>query len=243
MMRDIWTVARKEWQEVFMPDGSLAGGAWSEGLIVVGALGVFIALQIGPDWITSEVALYWLWLPLLQMTGMIAESVAGERERRTLETLLTSRLDDRSILFGKLLAALAYGWVLTLLSLGLGVVTVSVVYGHGTVLLYSPALGVSVLGLALLGGLFVALVGVLISLSAPTVRQAYQRLSIALLLAFLPLFGTQYLPAAWREQILPTEQNWFLVALAAASVLLLVDGWLLAHVMARFRRPVLMTRY
>ena len=110
MIRDTWTVARKEWREVFMPCGSLWGGAWSEGLIVVGALGIFIALQIGPSWVTSEVALYWLWLPLLQMTGMIAESIAGERERRTLETLLASRLDDRAILFGKLLAALAYGW-------------------------------------------------------------------------------------------------------------------------------------
>jgi hypothetical protein len=54
MLRDTWTVARKEWQEVFMPDGSLAGGAWSEGLIVVGALGVFIALQIGPSWVTYQ---------------------------------------------------------------------------------------------------------------------------------------------------------------------------------------------
>jgi ABC-2 type transport system permease protein len=243
VIRDTWTVARKEWQEVFMPDGSLAGGAWSEGLIVVGALGVFIALQIGPSWVTSEVALYWLWLPLLQMTGMIAESVAGERERRTLETLLASRLDDRSILFGKLLAALAYGWVLTLLSLVLGAATVSLAYGQGSLLFYSVSLGVSVLGLALLGGLFVALVGVLISLSAPTVRQAYQRLSIALLLAFLPLFSSQYLPSEWRQAVFPTEQNWFLIALAAGSALLLVDGWLLAAAMARFRRPGLMTRY
>ncbi len=48
MIRDTWTVARKEWQELFMPSGSLWGGAWSEGLIVVCALGIFIALQIGP---------------------------------------------------------------------------------------------------------------------------------------------------------------------------------------------------
>jgi ABC-2 type transport system permease protein len=242
-MRDTWTVARKEWQEVFMPGGSLAGGAWSEGLIVVGALGVFIALQIGPSWVTSEVALYWIWLPLLQMTGMIAESIAGERERRTLETLLASRLDDRAILFGKLLAALAYGWALTLLSLGLGAATVSMVYGQGSLLFYSVSLGVGVLGLALLGGLFVALVGVLISLSAPTVRQAYQRLSIALLLAFLPLFSSQYLPLQWRLVLLPTDQNWFLIALAAGSALLLVDAWLLALAMGRFRRPRLMTKY
>jgi hypothetical protein len=47
MIRDTWTVARQEGQEVFMPGGSLAGDARSEGLIVVGALDMFIALQIG----------------------------------------------------------------------------------------------------------------------------------------------------------------------------------------------------
>ncbi len=242
MIRDTWTVARKEWQELFLPGGSVWGGAWSEALIVVGALGIFIALQIGPSWVTSEVALYWIWLPLLQMTGMIAESIAGERERRTLETLLASRLDDRAILFGKLLAALTYGWVLTLLSLALGAATVSIAYGQGHLLFYSVSLGTSIFGLVLLGGCFVAVLGVLISLSAPTVRQAYQRLSVALLLAFLPLFSSQYLPPDWRQALLPSDANWFLVAIAAGSALLLLDAWLLALAMARFRRPRLMTR-
>lgn len=242
MIRDVLTVARKEWRELFLPDGSLWGGAWSEGLIVVGALGIFIALQIGPAWVTSEVALYWLWLPLLQMSGMIAESVAGERERRTLETLLASRLNDRTILFGKLVAALVYGWVLTILSLGLGAITVTMAYGQGRLLFYPVSVGVSVLGLALLGGFFIALLGVLISLTAPTVRQAYQRLSIALLLLFLPLFSTQYLPPAWRVALLPTEQNWLLTALAAGSALVVIDAWLLAVAVRRFRRPRLLAK-
>jgi ABC-2 type transport system permease protein len=237
MIRDTWTVARKEWQELFMPGGSLWGGAWSEGLIVVGALGIFIAMQIGPAWLTTEAPLYWLWLPLLQMTGMISESIAGERERRTLETLLASRLEDRAILFGKLVAALAYGWILTLLSLLLGAGTVSLVYGEGHPQFYSVPIGVSVLGLALLGGVLVAAVGVLISLSASTVRQAYQRLSIALLLAFLPIFSIQYLPETWRSAVLPTRQNWLLVVLAAGTVLVLIDWWVLTLAIDRFQRP------
>lgn len=240
MIRDTWTVARKEWQELFMPSGSLWGGAWSEGLIVVGALGIFIALQIGPAWLTTEAPLYWLWLPLLQMTGMISESIAGERERRTLETLLVSRLPDRAILFGKLVAALAYGWILTLLSLLLGAGTVSLVYGHPQ--FYSLAIGVSVLGLALLGGVLVAAVGVLISLSASTVRQAYQRLSIALLLAFLPLFSIQYLPDTWRQRLLPTDQNWVLVVLAVGSALVLIDWWVVALAADHFQRPRLVAK-
>jgi ABC-2 type transport system permease protein len=94
------------------------------------------------------------------MTGMIAESIVGERERRTLEIRLASRFDDRAILFGKVLAALTYGWALTLLSLALGTATVRVADGQGHVLFYSVSLGVSVVGLALLGGWFVAVLGV-----------------------------------------------------------------------------------
>ena len=227
---------------MFMPGGKLAGGAWSEGVIVVAALGVFIALQIGPAWVTSEVALYWLWLPLLQMTGMIAESIAGERERRTLETLLVSRLDDRSILLGKLLAALTYGWALTFLSLGLGAITVNVAYARGQFLFYALPVGISVVGLALLGGAFVATVGTLISLNAPTVRQAYQRLSIALLVAFVPIFSIQYLPTGWRANFQPSDHNGVLVALVAGALLLVVDGFLLVTCTARFRRPLLMAK-
>jgi ABC-2 type transport system permease protein len=242
MIRDTWTVARKEWQELFMPAGSLWGGAWSEGLIVVGALGIFIALQIGPAWLTTEAPLYWLWLPLLQMTGMISESIAGERERRTLETLLVSRLPDRAILFGKLVAALAYGWILTLLSLLLGAGTVSLVYAQGHARFYSVPIAIGVLGVALLGGVLVAVVGVLISLGASTVRQAYQRLSIALLLAFLPVFSIQYLPDPWRQGLLPTEQNWVLVVLAAASALVLIDWWVVALAADHFQRPRLVAK-
>lgn len=225
---------------MFVPGGTVWGGAWSEGLIVIGALGGYIAYQIGPAWVQSEVALYWLWLPLLQMTGMIAESIAGERERRTLETLLASRLPDRAILFGKLAAALAYGWGLTLACLAVGAATVSL--AHRTPLFYVPSVAASLAGLSLLGGIFVAGVGALISLSAPTVRQAYQRLSIALLLAFLPIFSTQYLPPAWRAAITPTEQTWPWIALAAFIALVLLDWWLLAAADSQFRRVRLLAR-
>jgi ABC-2 type transport system permease protein len=40
--------------------------------------------------------------------------------RRTLETLLASRLSDDAILLGKLCASVLYAWVLMIGSLGLG---------------------------------------------------------------------------------------------------------------------------
>jgi ABC-type Na+ efflux pump permease subunit len=43
---------------------------------------------------------------------MITDSIAGERERQTLETLLASRLPDRAILLGKVAAITLLGWLL-----------------------------------------------------------------------------------------------------------------------------------
>lgn len=53
-------------------------------------------------------------LPLVLSAIMIAESLAGERERRTLETLLASRLSERAILLRKMSAAVLLGWMLLL---------------------------------------------------------------------------------------------------------------------------------
>jgi TRAP-type C4-dicarboxylate transport system permease small subunit len=113
----------------------------------------------------------------------------------------------------------------------------SLMYGRGHFHFYSVAIGASV------GGLLVATVGVLISLSPPTVRQAYQRLSIALLLAFLPVFCTQYLPATLRATVLPAEQSWLLLALAAGSALALLDWWVLAVDVYRFQRARLVAKF
>jgi ABC-2 type transport system permease protein len=239
MMRDVWTVTWKEWKELMLPGGSVLGGAWSEALIVLGAMGVFIPLQVGPAWVQSPVAVYWLWLPLLQMTGMIAESIAGERERHTLETLLASRLPDETILLGKLGAAVAYGWGLTVLSLLVGLVVVNLGYGAGQLLLYPAPIAAALLALSLAGGVLVAVVGVLVSARAPSVRQAYQRLSIALLLAFLPIFGTQYLAGGWLAPPTAARSDILVIVPMLLGVLTLADISLLFIALRTFRRGAL----
>ncbi len=236
MMRDVGTVTWKEWQELMLPGGSLWGGAWSEALIVLGAMGVFIPLQVGPAWVQSPVAVCWLWLPLLQMTGMIAESIAGERERHTLETLLASRLPDEAILLGKLVAAVGYGWGLTVLSLLVGLVVVNLGHGAGQLLLYPAPIAAALLALSLAGGLLVAVVGVLVSARAPSVRQAYQRLSIALLLAFLPIFGTQYLAGGWLAPPTAARSDILVIVPMLLGVLFVADSCLLLIALRSFRR-------
>jgi len=136
MIRDVATVARKEWQEALLVRGAFRGVLWNS-LVFLGIFGVLLPLQAGREWVESPFGLMmWAWVPLFMVTGLIADSFAGERERHTLETLLASRLPDRAILFGKLAAALAYAWGLAAGALLLSLLSVNVVYGRGELLFY-----------------------------------------------------------------------------------------------------------
>jgi ABC-2 type transport system permease protein len=244
MMADLWTVMWKEWREILFQRGSMRTGAVGL-LILLLVFGIFLPLQMGRAWVQSPTVLfYWLWVPLFLVSGVVADSFAGERERHTLEALLATRLSDRAILFGKLGAALGYGWGATLASLLLGLISVNLVYGHGELLFYPAVVGWGILALSLLGAGLVACAGVLISLRAATVRQAQQTLSIAImsiaimLLLFVPVFGVQALPSAWKRRLAETlaAADVTSVVLTAVVVLVMLNAGLLIAAMARFKR-------
>jgi ABC-2 type transport system permease protein len=173
-MIDAIAIAWKEWREVFGQRGMR--GKQGIALFVVG-FGIVLPLENGPAWITSPaVALAWSWVPMFLVTTVIADAFAGERERHTLETLLASRLPDRAILFGKIGAAIGYAGLMTVVSLLLGLVAVNLANRHGGLLLYSLPILLAMCVMGLLGAVFIAAVGVLISLRAATVRQAQQTL-------------------------------------------------------------------
>ena len=133
MIRDILTVMWKEWREL-LPVGVTSRGrnrSWNL-MIVLAVFGVFLPLQSGREWVQSPLTLlYWAWVPLFMTTGVVADSFAGERERHTLETLLSTRLPDTAILLGKLLTSVLYGWGLAAVSVLLGLVTVNVATWNG----------------------------------------------------------------------------------------------------------------
>jgi len=238
-MGDMLTVAWKEWRELILLGGSLRGGRISL-VILLGLFGVFLPFQAGAEWVTSPATLfYWGWLPLMLVAGAVADSFAGERERHTLETLLASRLPDRAILFGKILAAITYGWGIVMAMLFLSLVTVNLTARAGHLLLFPWRFAVGAPLLAWLGAGLAATAGVLVSLRAATVRQAAQTLNVGiLLLMFVPVLGAQALPDAWKAQ----AGAWFAsvgvdgILWTATAALALLDLLLLAVAMARFQR-------
>ncbi|MBV9179896.1 MAG: ABC transporter permease subunit [Acidobacteria bacterium] len=197
--------------------------------------------RVGPErfFSPSQLSVY-VFLSAVTVTAVVADSFAGERERHTLETLLASRLSDRVILFGKIAASIAYGWVISMLCVLFGTITVNVANWQGHVLLSRDWASwlVVVLGSPLVAGT-VATAGVLVSLRAATVRQAQQTLAVGFFgLFFLAFFGSHMLPSAWRIWFDGILIAWppIRLVLATAAVVLMIDLVLLLAGMARFQR-------
>jgi ABC-2 type transport system permease protein len=240
MLTDILTIIQKEMKEMLLQRGSRRAGMLNM-LLMVGVFGIFVPLQSASMWFDSPLfPIMWSWMPVFMTTWMVADAVAGERERHTLETLLASRLSDRAIYLGKWGAAVLYGFSLALTNLLVAAVTVNIIRFSADGLRFYPLdfflvlLAFTALACGLLAGL-----GVLISLRAATARQAYQRLSIVLLALWLPLIlGMQFLPASWKEALsrLTAGASVSGILLIVSLVLLVIDAALVAAGLARFKR-------
>jgi ABC-2 type transport system permease protein len=239
MMPDALTIAWKDLREMLLQSGTLRRSL--RGLIFfVVVFGVVLPLQIGPDLVRQPAAILpFAWVPLLLASNMIADGIAGERERHTLETLLASRLSDRSILLGKVMAAVVYGWGFMVVNAIVGLLTVNVANPDQAILLYSPQ-AILILGVfGLLGAGLVACGGSLVALRAPTVRQATQNMSLALVAVLLvPALGIPALPADLRHHVSDTLAglDWLTIGVGLAAILVVLDVALFAAATQRFQR-------
>ncbi len=238
-MRDIYTVAWKEWREFREQLFSRRGGAASAAILIL-VLGLATPLQMREDWLTSGLMIaYWPFMAATLVSSLIADAVAGERERHTLETLLASRLPDGAILAGKVVAAVMYGVGLAAVNLLVGWLVVNVVAWQGRLLVFPAFNLVSILVLTVLSTLFFAGLGVAISLRASTVKQAQQTFGIVMLVLLLgPMLALQALPFETRFRLLAQAGvlgRERLVAYVAAGLALL-SALVLASARARFRR-------
>lgn len=244
MITDILTIVQKELKEIILARAggrvNARGGGWLNLLLIVGVFGIFLPWQNGPAWVESPGTLFlWAWVPLFLVSAVTADSFAGERERHTLETLLASRLSDRAILFGKVAAAVIYGWGIALVSVVLGLITINVGFWEGRLRMYPLDFMLAGIVLALLGATLSAAAGVLVSLRASSVRQAAQTMSLAIMiLLFVPVFGLQALTEGTQAQLLAWVAGLGLnqILLGVMAVLLVVDAALLAAGVARFKR-------
>lgn len=241
-MTDILTVVWREWKELFASQGRWKGGMFNF-VLVSGVFGILLPMQMGRGWVASPTMLLnWVWVPLLLLSNIVVDAVAGERERHTLETLLASRLPDSAIALGKIAAGVLYGLLLSATSLALGLVTVNAIARFSDVVVFGGATLIIALTVCLLGGVFIGGLGVLVSLRAATVRQASQLMGVAVI-------ATGFAPIALMRLARRVDAEAFqafaaehtrLLAIGLLAMVTLIDVGVIGLVLMRFRRTKLL---
>jgi len=172
----------------------------------------------------SLMPMLFLMIPPLIVTAMAASSFTGEKERRTLETLLYSPMSLRQIFSAKVLGALLLGMVVTVISFVVMVVAVAglvwVFFGE----IFLPGLvWLVVIGLvAPAFSLLAIILQVRISVKARSSEEAFQRGGILVMIPLMLL-----LPQVTGLMVVGT------LAFAVFGVVLAVIAWLLMQVAFR----------
>jgi ABC-2 type transport system permease protein len=242
MIQDIATLIRKEWKEVVFHRG---GGrqSWISMLILLGLLGVYLPYLNGADWLQNPMALFtWAWVPLFMTIGLVTDAFAGERERHTLETLLATRLSDASILFGKIAASVLYAWSISTSCAVLAAITINVAFpNNGAFQFYAPGMFFGGLAAVLLIAILISSIGVFVSLNAATVRQAYQKLNLAIMAVWLiPFILLQTFPDKVQSlfmKVAPVlDAKLPLIIGSVFAILIVLDAMALLLAKKRFKR-------
>jgi ABC-2 type transport system permease protein len=193
MIRDIRTVTVKELKEIFSI--VLGHGHLVSSLVMVGIFGFFLPYQEGDFFLkqtSASLSLYIFLVPLIVCSGLVADSFAGERERKTLESLLATRLPDFAIFTGKILAVLIYSYIFVsviILSSVAGANLYIYRAGRDAWFFYTPislfALFVFTIPVLLTG----TAIGVFFSLKCSELRTAYVYSRMGWLILTLPLIS------------------------------------------------------
>lgn len=239
MLEDILTVIWKERRSAFRYQGSKSRFLLL--LLSPVILATVFPITYGPDWLSELPPLVLAFIvPTILVGVMVPDSFAGERERKTLETLLASRLPDRAILFGKLLTPVIASWGVTLAFVLWSMVLVNLVHGRGEFLFFSATIAWGSLALSFLMASLTAGAGVLVSLRAQTAQQAAQ---ILMAMILIPAMLFQVVPLLFRDQIGQFIQavNGPQLLTIVVAVLAVLDLVVLVAAVARFQRSRLVS--
>jgi ABC-2 type transport system permease protein len=174
-MSPFFALLQKELLEIIGDRQSRRGGL-IQGSVLAVVLGV---LSVKPEaWLAAAPAavFFFAFLPGIAAGTVAADAFAGERERRTLETLLASPIDERTILLGKTAAAVAFGTLVGAVGSVVAVVTVSL-----TAHPFVPALSLvaGVLGASFVSSSLLGALAVVVSMHVSVARSAQQITSIS----------------------------------------------------------------
>jgi len=249
MIADVRTVIWKEWRSF----RRFPGGRWRLALTVVMPIAFFAfygPATTGPDWVEAPDAIFVAVVVPLVVGMMVApDSFAGERERRTLATLLSGRLPDRAILAGKVVFGVLVSWVMALLTTATAVGVVNILNRGEGFLMLTPLLLLSSVVISLLVAVLTVAVGIMVSLRSGTVQQAQQLVAAILLIP--PMIAGPIVAVSLQND--PQALNRFFearsalgvffVAVAALVTADVVLGWIATHIFRRDRLVARLSRH
>jgi len=228
MIEDVRTVVWKEWKALFRQPGGRLRLLLSVA-VPIGYFGVVGPLQAGSEFVSGADPWFVATIvPLLTVIVTSPDSFAGERERKTLRTLLASRLPDSAILWAKISFAVFLAMGLTISTMLLALVVTNLFTDTNGLAMFEFDELIYLLAVSFLISVLASGVAVLISLRAETVQQAQMTLTAAFFL--LPtVLGPIVLIVFRDSETRPiqefftrlgttTGRVWVLVALAAAAV-------------------------
>jgi ABC-2 type transport system permease protein len=195
---------------------------------------------MGSAWLTDPIiTIAYVALNASILVGiLVPDAFAGERERRTLATLLASPLSNWAIFVAKLSVPVLVNSGVTIGSLAVSVVIANLAESDGVVRLFPPALMLGLPLLSLLLGLLVGSLGILISLRSATVQGAQQVL-ISALMGPLVVIGILFMTIATGGGPPPdwlANPDLGAVMLALCAVTAAIEVPLLVAVAVRFNR-------
>jgi ABC-type Na+ efflux pump permease subunit len=219
-------VIRKDLLEWFSGGAAGRWGRW-EFAVVIGIIGVMLPFMMGR---VASQALCGIaaFFPAMMTSMAMADSIAGERERGTLQTLFLLPLSDADILVGKIIGALAYALMLCVGGLAVGTLTLTLL-GRSLPPFWEYV--AAVFGCFLVSLFFETSVSCLV-LGNLTARQAQ---TYAFMPFYLLVAGTLALSKLHFSVPLLLANPLFVVLLVPIAITL-IDAALLGFALQRFRR-------
>lgn len=171
--------------------------------------GIAIPFSQAGFWLkeSSLLSLHFVFVPLMLTYTSVADSFAGERERKTMSSALAAGVSDISLFYGKALAGFMFSFVFYMIVVFIGILTLNYykfVSGiwQGFYIYSLPVLFTFVfVGAALI--VFAVGSGVLVSLKVGSVKNAQLISSLGYLIIGVPLM-TGWIPVVFKwDFILP----------------------------------------
>ena len=217
-MRDSLTVFWKEVLETFGNRHSFRGALF-QGLLVIAITGVMVpAMQPEVLGTVGPAAFLYVVFPATLAATVASDSFAGERERKTIDTLMSTPLTDMPIFVGKAATAVLFVTVVAMVALAVACITA---FAQGfSAEMAQPIMFAGVIAGAVAGSLVTAAFAIAISVRLPVARAVQQMASILtfiLAAVVVVVFDRLGLPINWRT-ILRADAAVFVVGVVALGV-------------------------